>query len=349
MEFPISLYYDNENINTQELDLSRGDDDYRKIYISDDGNKKIVIKHLSNTFSDSKRIEGWFRLMNEYRKTGIYCPKIIPNVYGEYIHHYIKNDRDFYVYAEEFAIYKTVEAYKDDNKEFSETFMPDVLRHLGKIASAKLDVIDWPSAYCLLEPFCPPDTTDEATETAVAFLQYVEKNIPHRLNEAQKLFNLFTEVQNQIKKFYPSLPTSCFQADLNDSNILLDSYGSFKGLIDFNLCGKEPILNYAVREALWAANSPEIFGENERPLYYYSKESDNLRSRLFLENMGYIQENYKFTDLEKSVFPILFRYMNSFWWSVVREIKYITDDETKITQLFKWLEFQLTRTDIFLP
>ena len=60
MEFPISLYYDIEPVDIKILDLCRGDDDYRKVYIVDDGNRKLVVKYLSNTFSDRRRIKGWF-------------------------------------------------------------------------------------------------------------------------------------------------------------------------------------------------------------------------------------------------------------------------------------------------
>lgn len=58
MEYPISLYYDTEVSDVKTLDLCRGDDDFRKIYIADDGHRKLVIKYLSNTFSDKHRIEG---------------------------------------------------------------------------------------------------------------------------------------------------------------------------------------------------------------------------------------------------------------------------------------------------
>ena len=57
MEYPISLYYDTEVPNVKTLDLCRGDDDYRKVHIVDDGHRKLVIKYLSNTFSDKRRIE----------------------------------------------------------------------------------------------------------------------------------------------------------------------------------------------------------------------------------------------------------------------------------------------------
>ena len=352
MEYPISLYYDAEVSNVKTLDLCRGDDDYRKVHIVDDGHRKLVIKYLSNTFSDKRRIEGWFSLMNEYRKIGLYCPHVVPNLNGELLHCDTKDGRDYYTYAEEYSIYETAEHIGRDKYEDTQgqyCFTPDLMRSLGKIASAKLDILDFASAYCLLEPFCAPDTTDEQTECAVAFVNYVRENIPAYLPRAEALLKLFYKSQADLREVYYSLPTSCFQADLNDSNILLDNDNNFVGLIDFNLCGKEPILNYAVREALWNISDKRLFGENDSRLYLYDKELDNLRISLFLENIKYIQEAYCFTPYERAVFPILFRYINSFWWYHIDEIKLIKDDENKLNQLFNWLEHQMTRDDIRLP
>lgn len=352
MEYPISLYYDTEVSDIKTLDLCRGDNDYRKVYIVDDGRRKLVIKYLSNSFSDKRRIEGWFKLMDEYRKIGLYCPAVVPNRNGELLHCDTEDGRDYYTYAEEYSVYKTAEHIgkeKCKDEQGHDCFAPDVMRSLGKIASAKLDILDWASAYCLLEPFCAPDTTDEATECAVAFVNYIRDNIPAFLPRAETLLEMFYKRQEELGRVYSSLPTSCFQADLNDSNILLDENNKFVGLIDFNLCGKEPILNYAVREALWAISDKRLFGEKDRQLYFYDSDLDKLRIRLFLENIGYIQENYEFSEFEKYVFPILFRYMNSFWWSHLDEIKLIKEDESKITQLFDWLEYQMTRDDIRVP
>lgn len=107
MEYPISLYYDTEVSDVKTLDLCRGDDDFRKIYIADDGHRKLVIKYLSNTFSDKHRIEGWFRLMDEYRKIGLYCPAVVPNRSGELLHCNTADGRDYYTYAEEYSVYET--------------------------------------------------------------------------------------------------------------------------------------------------------------------------------------------------------------------------------------------------
>lgn len=352
MEYPISLYYDTEVSDVTTLDLCRGEDDYRKVHIVDDGHRKLVIKYLSSTFSDKRRMEGWFKLMDEYRKTGLYCPAVVPNLNGDLLHCDTFDGRDYYTYAEEYAIYETAEHIGKEkylDAQGHACFTADVMRSLGKIASAKLDILDWPSAYCLLAPFCAPDTTDEGTECAIAFVRYIRENVPGYLQRAEDLLKLYYRRQEELRAVYHLLPTSCFQADLNESNILLDSNRNFVGLIDFNLCGKEPILNYAVREALWGIADRRLFGEQDSRLYFYDKELDSLRISLFLENIGYIQEAYTFSSFEREVFPVLFRYINSFWWFHLHEIKLIKEDECKITQLFDWLEHQMTRDDIRLP
>ena len=155
MEYPISLYFDTEVSDVKTLDLCRGDDDYRKVHIVDNGHRKLVIKYMSNTFSDKRRIEGWFKLMDEYRRIGLYCPAVVPNRNGELLHCDIVDGRNYYTYAEEYSIYETAEhigkeKYKDEQGH--DCFVPDVMRSLGKIASAKLNILDWASAYCLLEP-----------------------------------------------------------------------------------------------------------------------------------------------------------------------------------------------------
>lgn len=70
---------------------------------------------------------------------------------------------------------------------------------------------------------------------------------------------------------------------------------------------------------------------------------------LFLRNLGYIEEFYTYTDREREVFPLLFRYMNSVWWSHIGEIKEIRDDKEKVAALLSWLKYQMTRDDIRLP
>ncbi|MBR4960463.1 MAG: phosphotransferase [Clostridia bacterium] len=351
LEYPVSLYFDTEPA-VQVLDLCRGDNDFRKVYIANDGKRKLVIKYMSNTFSDRRRIEGWLRLMDAYRDAGIYCPAVIPARTGETICCETKDGRDYFCYAEEFAVYETAEHIGEEDcrdEDGNYTYTPDVMRSLGKIASAGLDFLDWSSAYCLLEPFSPPDTTDEGTECALLFRDYVKENLPRHLPRTEALLDLFYRNQAELKKIYHTLPVSCFQGDLNESNILLDENRRFAGLIDFNLCGREPVLNYTVREALWAVYDRCLFGENDARLCHYDKALDDIRIRSFLRNMAYVQETYTFSEQEREAFPLLFRYMNSFWWQTLSEIERVHEDEESITKLLDWLEHQMTRDDIRLP
>lgn len=67
MEYPISLYYETDVSDIKTLDLCRGNDDYRKVHIVDDGQRKLVIKYLSTDvrrivamikpFSDAKNLK----------------------------------------------------------------------------------------------------------------------------------------------------------------------------------------------------------------------------------------------------------------------------------------------------
>ena len=344
MEFPLTFYYDIEIADVEIKDSSHGESDFRKAYIVNDGVSKIVIKYFSNSFSNSKRIMGWFRLMEEYRKIGLYCPSIIPNRYGELLYKHTVDGRDYYIYAEEFSVFKAA-AQLDVEKKI---YMPDVLRTLGTIASKKLDILDFPSAYCLLESFAGEEFTDEETECALLFVDYIKKNLPQYLPRAEKLLDLFYKNQEECKKIYGTLPTSCFQADLNSSNILLDNNLKFVGLFDFNLCGKEKIINYAMREALWATYQECLVDKDNNYIFYFDKKLDDIRMTSFLENMSYIQETYTFSDEEKKAFPILLRYINTFWWYSLSDLEFFSKDNSKVEKILDWFEFQMTRDDIQL-
>lgn len=349
-----NLYYDSPPSIIESLDLCRGDIDFRKVYITDDSIKKLEIKHTSNSFTDATRICEWSRLIDEYNKLGIYCPRIVINKNGNQYYKYSENGRDYFIFAEEFSKYDTAEhigteKLRDENgKPF---YTDNVLRSVGKVAAAHFDFMTFHSAHCMLEPYSPPDTTDEGTECALLFRDYVRDNIPKYYPRVEKLNELFFKNQAALSEIYSTLPVSCFQADLNESNILLDNNNAFVGLIDFNLSGKEPVLNYTVRAALWQIYDKCLYDSNDddRDLYWYSKALDDIRINSFLHNLKYIEEYYQYTDIERMAFPVLFRYMNSFWWQHVSEIKRIKDNYVKIDSLLCWLEYQMTRDDIRLP
>lgn len=344
MDFPLTLYYDTELENIEIKDSSHGDEDFRKAYIADDGGSKIVVKYFSNSFSSGERVRGWFRVMDEYRKAGLYCPAIVPGLDGQLLYQHTVDGREYTIYAEEFAPYRTA-AQADLEKR---QYMPDVLRFLGVIAAKRLDVVDFPSGYCLLEPFSAPEITDEVTECAQRFANYVKEHLSEFSPRAEKLMALFYKNQAECRSVYPSLPSSCFQADLNSSNILVDDDCKFVGLFDFNLCGKDKNLNYAMREALWATYQSCLVDKDNNYIFYFDKSLDDIRMKTFLENMSFIQQTYPFSEDEKRAFPILLRYINSFWWYSLSDLEAFHEDPAKVEQLLDWLEFQMTRDDIVL-
>ncbi len=352
MDYPLSLYFKSEPTDVKVLDLCRGEDDFRKIYITSDGERKIVVKHMSNTFSDERRIGGWFRLMEVYRSLGVYVPEILQNISGGFIDSTEIDGRKYYTYAEEYSRYETIEhigAEKIKDGQGRSTTTPHLMRLIGRVGSMHLDILDWPSAYCVLVPFCEPDTTDESTECAEDFVKYVRENLPSYTERAEELLALFYKNQHTLSSFYDKLPTSCFQADLNDTNVLLDDDGNFAGLIDFNLCGREAVLNYAVREALWAVDDACLYGKDDERLYVYDEELDKIRIASFLRNLSFIQEEYRFSDVERDAFADMFRYINGFWWFHINELKRVRDDDSKVERLLDYLERQMTRDDVRLP
>lgn len=344
-----ALYFDTEPMIIKKLELTRGDDDFREVYIVEDGCKKLVIKHVSNTFTDGNRINACARLIEEYNRLGIYSPHYVKSKNGRFDEKYTSDKRDYYIWAEEFAQYETAEHLGDEKMKDSngaEIYLDDMFRALGKVASAHYNFMAWGSAYCLLEPFCPPDTVDEQTECAEKFFDYINENLSEFKDEVNELKKIFYQNKDELSKIYPSLPISCFQADLNDSNVLIDTNNRFAGLIDFNLAGREPVLNYVCREALWNVSDNSFDDEHKE---YYDTALDDKRISIFLHNMRMISETYDFSDEEREAFSILFRYINSIWWMQISEIKAVHDDSDKVKALLNWVRRQMTRDDIRLP
>lgn len=349
------LYYKERPAHIELIDSSRGSEDIRRTYLTDDGcGKKLAIHEAANMFTNSHRISSWAKLKEEYNRLGIYCPKTVPALDGAISRKLgdMENGVCRFVYAEEFSPYETAETIGYDTFKTPDgrlSYQDDLLRSVGKVAAAHLEVCDFPSAFCLLEPFCPPETTDEGTECAEAFRSFVNAELPEYAARTDHLLTLFYQAQDDVKSAYGThLPVSCFQADLNYSNILIDG-GRFKGVIDFNLSGREPIVNYALRLAMNYVNE-RCYDENGNKLFYFDEGAEALRVESILKNLAVIGEGYTFTDAERAAFPVLFRYMSSFWWQEVSAVKKLrkNEDREKLDRLFSWIELQLTREDVHL-
>ncbi|MDE6925940.1 MAG: hypothetical protein K2P59_11885 [Acetatifactor sp.] len=167
----------------------------------------------------------------------------------------------------------------------------------------------------------------------------MEESLPQWKNRFDKIWTAFEENRKELEKVYPLLPVSVFQADLNHSNILLDDDKNFVGMLDFNLCGRDTVLNHLFREILLEYD----ICKND---IFYSKEPNDRTTELFLSKVRLVAEAYPFSELEKSAAVLVYRYLRPFWWRPSHEIEKVKDDAEKVCRIFEWVENELARTDL---
>lgn len=117
-------------------------------------------------------------------------------------------------------------------------------------------------------------------------------------------------------------------------------------------------LSIPIPENLWSNTppilSPAVTGSKDGrnwPPHTGAWEFTVLRpcQTFFLKNTGYIQKAYTFSDAERAAFPVLFRYMNTYWWHHIDELKLVKEEPEKVGKILDWLEYQMTRDDLRLP
>lgn len=269
----LKLFTDNPLIDWETINTSHGESDFREVIIArfaDDS--KLVIKISDNDFTFPYKIKTWQRCAEEYRRLGYYCPAILPSLNGDFPTVRYK-EHDCIAYVEEYSLYKPVLAREsEENCMLSASrYMDDAVIMTAKIAAAQYDFCEYPSGYCLFERFCPSDKTDEVLEVALKWKEYADM-LPAQFSEqVQRIWNRWQENRSELEKIYPQLPTSVFQADLNATNLLADENGNFKGMFDFNICGRDVFLNYLFREL--GCDIPKIHHSLEicRPYYRFSE------------------------------------------------------------------------------
>ena len=120
-------------------------------------------------------------------------------------------------------------------------------------------------------------------ECALEFKEIIEGQFPQYRERFQRIWSGFLANRSALEQIYGQLPVSVFQADLNATNILLDDEMRFAGVLDFNLCGRDTVLNVLFRE-LWINFDEDIPDKRENNMYYIEENSEkSLES--FLHNL----------------------------------------------------------------
>ncbi len=300
----LALFTADTLLHYKLVNSSHGEQDFRETAICElSTGQKLVLKIVDNDFTSPDRIAVWQRCAEEYRKLGYYCPEIFTARDGRFPIVAYKN-RHCVAFAEEYSVYACADTFDKSavSKDGYYTYINDALTMNARVAAAHFTFAPFPSAYCAFEKFCPSDTDDEVTENALAWLDLAKKLPGEFAQQVDRIWGLWSANKEKLRQLYPSLPTSVFQADLNTTNILLDADGQFKGVLDFNICGKEVFVNYLFREAPWVM-TVEGFYEN-------GKSAVAKKTMMAIE---IVKKTYSFSDEEIEAAPLLYRYHFPLW------------------------------------
>ena len=191
----------------------------------------------------------------------------------------------------------------------------------AKIAAKKLDYTEYPSGYCLFETFSPEEECDEVMDNALEWKRTADALPDEFHGQTERIWRLWNDNREKLKAVYPKLPTSVFQADLNPTNLLIGENGEFKGVYDFNLCGRDVFLNYLMRENYDG----------------FEKELELIRAVLRIASAY-----YEFTEEEKAAAPLLYRCIKPLWYNRVEELKEAGNETEKIRRCLDRTEHYLT-------
>ncbi|MBQ7061286.1 MAG: phosphotransferase [Clostridia bacterium] len=306
------------------IETGTGEDDFRNTAIvTEEGGGKRVIKLAANGFTFPERILMWQRTIEEYRALGYYCPRIFADKSGEFpVIRY--RGHDCVVHAEEFSRYRPLEdraAPDGAAPADADRYFEDIWTMTARIAAKRLDHTDFPSGYCLFETFSPDEATDEVLDNALEWKRTADALPAEFSAQAQRIWRLWNENRAALQALYPALPTSVFQADLNPTNLLIGEDGSFKGVYDFNLSGRDVFLNYLMRE-----NYDDFEPELER-----------IRKALLIA-----RKYYAFNAEEKAAALPLYRCLKPLWYNRVYDLKQAGDDRKAIRNCLDQTEYYLT-------
>lgn len=330
------------------LSSSEREEDVRAAVLAVKNGQKSVVKLASNAFTTSRRIESWRTLIRETRSLGVYAPDLIPSVKGRLSEEFEIDGRRFVVWREEFAPYpfaQTQEEYgKDSYKEKDATrprseggafpaWQEELILFYASLGAKRLTGFPGPSGYARLTPF-DGEKTDEVEECVLAVEENIRTDHPALLSRWEGIRSRWNENRDALAALYPRLPSSVFQADWNDTNVLLTKDGHFAGLIDCNLAGEDKVLNMALSVGYCGFNaSPGGRGE------------DLKRTAAVL---ALFAEKYRWTPEEIEAAPLLWRYMTALYWGEVEDVGKAQNDGEAAAVLDR-IEAGLEETHSFGP
>ncbi len=340
IETLLALYGGIPPVRYEIIDSSHGEEDFRETILAEWNDRKLAIKAACNDFTTPRRVEGWAATVQAFRSLRYYCPAFVPDRRGHLAQTLPYRGHACVVYAEEFAAYRTAEQLGAATLGCAEAVLPEMIRLLGAVGSAHLTTADFPSGLRILEKFCPSDPCDEVMETSQEFRDTLLARFPPLRARFDAIWARYLENAAELEAIYPSLPVSVFQADIGASNVLLDEAGRFAGVLDFNLCGRDSVLNNLFRTAFTAFSTVPC---REKQNIFLDAALDRRALDDFCRIVRLSAASYAYSDAEKAAAPLLYRYLRPFWWHPAAVIARSSTDLALAAHILDWAEREQTR------
>ena len=344
----IAFFHTEEPVSCKWEDTWTEEEDSRTIIYVEYPEGKYVIKAAANDFTTTERVAGWVEMINNFREMGYYCPMLRKSRNGNYAEMLEVQEKNFVVWEEEFAKYSLPKDVKDkpktaDGKRY--LYVDEKHEFVAKVGQKHFSNTWGDSLYVRLAPVGWAET-DEVTDCVEEFKKLVKEKAPKFNGRLERVLALFRENQEKLEQVYFNLPTSVFQEDTGDNDLLLDEEGHFRGVLDYNLSGKDTVLNMTF-EAIWyGGNESPCPSEDKGLMSYYCKEYTDAQFERYLEGLRKFREYYEFTEEEADAAMPLYRYIMTIGYDEIEVVKKYADDDDKMNQMFDWIEAELTRDDI---
>ena len=270
-------------------DTSRNDEDIRQQYLI---NHSYVMKLNTAALVSEKFLEDISRVIERYRKTGVWVPRLIRKRDGKILAEMEMDGRIYHVYMEEYAIYKTAKDVKDEDK-----LKREIMEHIGVLAAeySDVDLMETPSMWTILDLHPLDKEVDESQDNLNRLITVLkEKN---REKEIEILERENKKARQMLQKWYRKLPRCVYQGDLNFTNVLINDEEEFKGLIDFNMAGTEVNINNFLHETAYFLQEEDFVELSAEEIYDKMNEKQELLMEVILRN-------YFLNEDEKRCLPL---------------------------------------------
>lgn len=344
----IRLFHREEPLHWEIKEIRLEEKDSRWVIFTEFPEGRFVIKIAANGFTWRERVEGWADIIEAYRDLGYYSPAMLQSVNGRFAEQALFHGKECVIWEEEHAKYHLRDsldrnAYTDDSGKY--TYYEDVLAFLGKVAQKHYDFFPYSSGWARFVPFGLDEETDEVTDCVSTFDALVRENAQGHLPRWERIRSLFEANARQLREMYDELPTSVFQSDHFGGNLLLDGDGHFRGVIDYNLAGRDTAINVFLYTVLFGYHSAGPAAEGPDMLPEYNPAAQDVMIQDILDALRRLRRYYTFCEVEARAALPLYKYLSCIEYRQIEAFKKYQGDDGRLDLLFDAMEHELMRQE----